>query len=380
MPFHRYALARRLFEESYEFDFFQAVRLLQRMEPGRARVGRGGPPQAEAVRFRARISLSFPPSSIYDLRRPTTSLPVPVMVQAFMGLTGPSGVLPRHYTELLYKIERDVRTPEKHALRDWLDLFNHRFVSLFYRAWEKYRFYIPFERGEHHGAEPDPFTGALLSLIGLGFPSLRGRLRVVAREEADEHGETRERILARIEDLVLIHYSGLLGHRPRCAVALEAMLQDHFRIPTRIDQFRGQWLKLEPPSRTRLGGVRGNNEVGVSAMVGSRVWDRQSKFRVRLGPMTYARFIEFLPDRAPVPERKTFFLLAHLVRLYADPGLDFDVQLVLKAEEVPACRLSGDGGIGPRLGWNTWLLTRPASADAEDVVIDGAEALKCDPT
>ena len=115
-------------------------------------------------------------------------------------------------------------------------------------------------------------------------------------------------------------------------------------------------------------------------MAGSRVWDRQSKFRVRLGPMTYAQFIEFLPDRAPVPERKTFFLLAHLVRLYADPGLDFDVQLVLKAEEVPECQLTGDGTIGARLGWNTWLLTRPASADAEDVVIDGAEALECDPT
>ena len=157
-PLHRRSLARRLFEESYNFDFFQAVRLLQRMEPGRALVGRGGPPQAEAVRFRARISLSFPPSSIYEIRRPTSSLPVPVMVQAFMGLTGPSGVLPRHYTELLYKIERDVRTPEKHALRDWFDLFNHRLVSLFYRAWEKYRFYVPFERGEYDGPEPDPFT------------------------------------------------------------------------------------------------------------------------------------------------------------------------------------------------------------------------------
>ncbi len=89
---HRHSLAR-LFEESYNFDFFQAVRLLHRLEPGRVRVGRNGPPQAEAVRFRARISLSFPPSAIYDLQRPTTSLPVPVMVQAFMGLTGPSGVL-----------------------------------------------------------------------------------------------------------------------------------------------------------------------------------------------------------------------------------------------------------------------------------------------
>lgn len=144
---HPHAPARRLFEESFNFDFFQAVRLLQRMSPDRARVGRGGPPGTEAVRFRARISLSFPPSSIHEILPPTDDLRVPVMVQAFMGLTGPSGVLPRHYTELLYKIERFGRGPEKHALRDWLDLFDHRLVSLFYRAWEKYRFYIPFERG-----------------------------------------------------------------------------------------------------------------------------------------------------------------------------------------------------------------------------------------
>ncbi len=228
------------------------------MEPGRVRVGRSGPPQAEAVRFRTRISLSFPPSSIYDLRRPTTSLPVPVMVQAFMGLTGPSGVLPRHYTELLYKIERDDPAPPRSTrLRDWFDLFNHRLVSLFYRAWEKYRFYVAFERGEYDGPEPDPFTNALYSLIGLGLKPLRGRLRVVARDGVDEYGEPRERVLARIEDLVLLHFSGMLGHRPRCAVALEAMLQDYFQVPARIEQFRGQWLQLEPSSRTHLDGDGG---------------------------------------------------------------------------------------------------------------------------
>jgi type VI secretion system protein ImpH len=374
-PLHRHSLARRLFEESYDFDFFQAVRLLQRMEPGRVRVGRSGPPQAEAVRFRARISLSFPPSAIYELRRPTSSLPVPVMVQAFMGLTGPSGVLPRHYTEMLYKIERDVRTPEKHALRDWFDLFNHRLVSLFYLAWEKYRFYVPFERGEYDGPEPDPFTNCLYSLIGLGSRPLRGRLRVIARDRVDEYGEPQERVLARIEDLVLLHFSGTLGHRPRCAAALEAMLQDHFQIPALIDQFQGQWLQLEPSSRTHLHGERGNNQLGLSAVAGDRVWDRQSKFRVRLGPMTYDQFTEFLPDRDPTPERKTFFLLVQLVRLYAEPTLDFDVQLVLKAEDVPDCQLTGDGTFGARLGWNTWLLTRSATVDAEDVVLEGEEVL-----
>jgi type VI secretion system protein ImpH len=372
---HRHSVARRLFEESYNFDFFQAVRLLQRMEPRRARVGRGGPPHAEAVRFRARTSLSFPPSSIYEIRRPTSSLPVPIMVQAFMGLTGPSGVLPRHYTELLYRIEREVRTPEKYALRDWLDVFNHRLVSLFYLAWEKYRFYVAFERGDNAGPEPDPFTNCLYCLVGLGSRPLRGRLRVIAREGVDQSGEQEERVLARIEDLVLLHFSGTLGHRPRCAVALESMLEDYFQVPARVDQFQGQWLQLEPSSRTSLNGEGGNNELGVSAVAGDRVWDRQSKFRARLGPMGYAEFTEFLPDPDPVPERKTFVLLVQLIRLYAEPTLDFDIQLVLKADEVPACELTGDGTFGARLGWNTWLLTRPLVTDADDVVLEGAEPI-----
>ena len=100
-----------------------------------------------------------------------------------MGLTGPSGVLPRHYSELLYKIQRDAKGLEKHALRDWLDCFNHRLVSLFYRAWEKYRFTIPFERGEYNGPEPDPFTNSLYCLIGLGARPLR-----TARRGRPRHG------------------------------------------------------------------------------------------------------------------------------------------------------------------------------------------------
>jgi type VI secretion system protein ImpH len=378
LPRHRQSLERRLFEDSFNFDFFQAVRLLQRMDPQRVKVGRSGPARAEAVRFCARISLSFPPSSIYELRRPTTGTPIPIMVQAFMGLTGPSGVLPRIYTEKLYKIEREVRTPEKHALRDWFDLFNHRLVSLFYRAWEKYRFYVPFERGEYGGPEPDPFTACLYSLIGLGSKPLRGRLRVIARESVDQDGEIEKRVLAKIEDLVLLHFSGVLGHRPRCAVALESMVGHQFDVPARVDQFQGQWLELETSSRTRLDADDGNNKLGVSAVAGDRVWSRQSKFRIRLGPLNYHQFVEFLPDRNPVRERKAFFLLVHLVRLYAEPSLDFDVQLVLKAEDVPDCQLTGDGGLGARLGWNTWLQTHSPSVDAEDVVLDGVEVVFID--
>jgi type VI secretion system protein ImpH len=293
-----------------------------------------------------------------------------------MGLTGPSGVLPRHYTELLLRLEREGKGPEKRALRAWLDLFDHRLIALFYRAWEKYRFYIPYERGEYAAAEPDPFTRSLLSLIGMGSPAVRNRLRVVAPGDAE--GLRPERVLAGVDDLALLHYSGFFAHRPRCAVALEALLQDYFALPVKVLQFQGQWLLLDPANRSRMGGVGSNNELGVNLVVGERVWDVQGKIRVRLGPLDYARFKEFLPDRAAVPARKAFFLLCHLVRLYVGPELDFDVQLVLKAEDVPACKLAAGAANGARLGWNTWIHSQPMADDADDAVFEGEEVVRLD--
>jgi type VI secretion system protein ImpH len=367
------SLERRLFDRGYSFDFFQAVRLLHRLDPGRVGVGLGGPPRSEIVRFRAHISLSFPPSSIHDLERPTSALPVPAMTQAFIGLTGPNGVLPRHYTELLFRLKRDARGPERYALRDWFDIFNHRIVSLFYRAWEKYRFYIPYERAGSKGLETDPFTNCLYSLVGLEAKPLRNRLRVGTRETIDD--EVREIVLAKVEDLGLLRFGGLLGHRPRCALSLEALLTDYFQLRAKIRQFQGQWLQLGTANRSSLNGENGNNQLGITAVVGDRVWDAQSKFRVRLGPLRYDQFLGFLPDRSSVPERKAIFLLAHLVRLYVEPTLDFDVQLILAAEEVPECQLVESGGFGARMGWNTWIRTSALAHDADEAVFEGEEVI-----
>jgi type VI secretion system protein ImpH len=361
-----------LFSEAYVFDFFQAVRLLERLAPKRIPVGRVGPPGAEVVRFRALPSMSFPSSrGIYDLVGPEALDMPPIMTVSFLGLTGPSGVLPRHYTELILRLEREGKGKEKYAYRDWLDLFNHRFVSLFFRAWEKYRFYIPFERGECFAKDPDTFTRCLYSFIGLGMPSLRNRLQVGVREEAD--GLEQQKPLVFIRDLALLHYSGLLAHRPRNAVGLQALLQDYFELPVEVRQFHGQWLILEPSSQSRMSAEPANNQLGVNLVAGERVWDVQSKFRLRLGPMAYAQFRDFLPDRAPVPQSKAFFLLVQLVRLYVGPEKDFDVQLVLQAPDVPGCRLAeGDNG-GARLGWTSWLQSQAASSDADDAVFEAEE-------
>ena len=154
------------------------------------------------------------------------------------------------------------------------------------------------------------------------------------------------------------------------------MLADYFGQDVRVVQFTGQWLVLEPASRSRL--VEGGNcELGLNAVAGERVWDVVSKFRVRLGPLHYGDFAEFLPDPAPVALRKGFFLLSQLVRLYAGMELDFEVQLALRGDEVPACELreAGDGELGARLGWNTWLPAARMPESLDDAVFDGIDAV-----
>jgi len=364
------SLAERLFAEGYVFDFFQAVRLLEKRAPEGRPVGDEGPPSAEAARFRAHLALNFPASAIYEIDRPNTRAPVPIITVTFMGLTGPSGVLPRHYTEMLMRA-RDARGPERYVPRDWFDLFNHRLISLFYRAWTKYRFWLTYERGEYAGIDPDLFTESLYSLIGLGNRSLRNRLRIAVRPSAQ--GPERERVLARVDDLALLYYGGLFAHRPRCAVSLERLLEDFFGVPVCVLQFQGQWLQLDAENQSQVGAEAGNNALGMNVVVGERVWDVRGKIRIRLGPLSYQRFISFLPDKAPVPERKDFFKLMHLVRFYVGPQLKVDVQLVLKASEIPSCKMEPTRGKAPRLGWNSWLTRKPMPRNSEDAVFEGID-------
>ncbi|HKA17961.1 MAG TPA: type VI secretion system baseplate subunit TssG [Blastocatellia bacterium] len=321
-----------LFEEPYRFDFFQAVRLLERVDRKRLPIGRYGEPTDEVVRFRTRVSLGFPPSQIFELLEPADgeSTP-PEMMVAFMGLTGPTGVLPHHYTELLVERTRYKDT----AAWDFLDLFNHRMISLFYRAWEKYRFPVAYERGD------DRFTEFLFDIVGMGTRGLRGRQS--------------------FEDEALLFYGGLFAQRPHSTSAMEAILSDYFGVKSTVDQFPGQWLKLDEDSLTRLGGE--SAQLGITTVAGSRVWDVQSKFQLRVGPLTYAEFVAFLPTGS------AFKPAAELTRLMAGQEFDFDVRLTLKADEVPGCVLTTKAKRSPALGWTTWLKTKPFTQDDSQVVL-----------
>jgi type VI secretion system protein ImpH len=360
------AVSDRLFAEAHGFDFFQAVRVLNRMALAAARDGRTArhpvgedvAPRQESVRFRAMVSHSFPAGQISEVHSPgSAGVPAasdrqdacpkaapPEMVTAFLGLTGPSGVLPAHYTRLL--IER-VRAKD-FALRDFLDLFNHRITSLFYRAWQKYRFPFTYEQSYWSSAEEpqDLLTQCLYCLLGLGTGGLRGRMA--------------------FDDEALLFYAGHFAHYPRSAPSLERMLGDYFELPIGVRQFHGQWLYLSEENQSSLPCSRWpeglNSQLGHTAIVGRRVWDVEGKFRVRVGPLGYAGFRRLMPSGDVLQP------LSQMIRSYAGPQFAFDVQVVLKAAEVPCCRLGGDGSDPSRLGWNTWILSGKSDHDVSDAV------------
>jgi type VI secretion system protein ImpH len=341
-------VAQRLYEEPTRFEFFQAVRVLRSLRAAASASG-AGDDLDRIARFRARLSLEFPASDIYALEPAhdacvTTAEPdqPPQMTVAFFGLTGPSGVLPRHYTEML--IERRTRHKDTTA-RDFFDLFNHRLISLFYGAWEKYRFHVRYERGDR-GA----LTHYLLSLAGLGTRGLQDRLQ---HKDGGVHDDT------------LAYYSGLLAKRPRNVASLQALLADHFGAKVEVEQFQGRWLRLDARDRTRLGVDVAGAGLGEGAVLGDSVWDCQSKIRIRFGPLSWQRFRELLPAGS------AFSAVNALVRLFVGPSVEHDLQLVLKAEQVPAFRFGPTGADAPRLGWSIWLKNQPLTADAAQAVFAG---------
>jgi type VI secretion system protein ImpH len=311
-------LREHLFGEFYQFSFFRAVGLLELLAPEKTPLGRTMNPAVEAVRFSVKPGFVFPPSDISGLRQADEGSPVDMEV-AFMGLIGPSGVLPNWYNELA--IER--MQHKDFTFVSFLDIFHHRLISLFYLAWKKYRYtvtYLPNVK--------DRFSQYLLSLIGLGTEYLPGGIGLP--EES------------------LIFYSGLLSRQVPSTIAIEATVEYYSGVKAEIHQFIDRIILLDPADYSRIGAA--NGELGVNAVCGSRTWENQTRFRVNLGPMNYTLFVGFLPSG------NTLRPIFSLVRYMVGVEFSFDIRLVLKREEVPACRLGGpDTPAAPHLGWSSWL-------------------------
>lgn len=332
-------------QSPFAFDFFRAVRLLEARDAASARLGTSRHLREDPIRFGQNPSLAFAPSTLEEFRAGEGERPAKMVVR-FFGLFGPNGPLPQHLTE--YAREQQLHAKNE-TLVEFCDMFHHRLLSLFYRAWAVNQKAVDFDRAERgfgeHLARAEAWSGPRFalyigSLFGLGMESLR---------ERDE-----------IKDWAKLFYSGRLTCQTRNAEGLGAILQDYFGMRAEILSFFGQWLELPAANVCRLGASPASGSLGTTAIVGSRFWDCQLKFRVRLGPVGLADLQRMLPIGSSYRQLKCW------VKNYIGEELFWDVQLVLKAAEVPGISL-GQAGL---LGWTSWLKSASFTHDADDVVLN----------
>jgi len=332
-PINLAPLLSMLRRDPTSFEFFQAVRILERLRPDRNEPGRFMDPSSEVVRFTVPASLGFPPSEIHALEVPDQEQAT--MSVNFMGLTGPLGVLPYEYTLLVADRER----ARDHGLSNFLDIFNHRLISLFYRAWKKNHVTVCYD-----DPDVDRLSEHLLDLSGQGVT-------------AAHHGVTP---LQR----TLLFYVGLLAPQARGAVALERLLEDVFGVSVQVEQFIGAWYPLEPENQCPVGEEEEySTQLGIGVVAGDEVWDQQSRVRIRLGPLSKDEYAEFLPTGS------AHALLRWLVRYFSRDAFEFEVQLVLDRDAVRGLTLGAKDPAGQPLGWSTWIRTKPAfSRDPDETV------------
>jgi len=318
-----------LADAPYRHDFYQALRRLECLHGDKPRWGRALRPGDEPVRLGQDPDLAFAPAPLASFEPGENGTPGRLQVRLF-GLFGPNGPLPTHMTE--YARDR-LRNDGDPTLSRFLDLFHHRFLALFYRAWAQAQPHVNRDR-----PHDDRFAAYVGAFAGLSPDTFRDR--------------------DALPDLAKFFHVGALARQVRNSEGLAAILEHFFRVPVAVEQFVGHWMVLGERERTCL--AADGAVLGSGAVLGGRVWDRQHKFRIRIGPLTLAEYESFLPGGTPLEK------LVDWVRLYLCFELEWDVRLLLRKHDVPPLTL----GAGTRLGWTTWLGRRRAATDADDLCVD----------
>jgi type VI secretion system protein ImpH len=345
--------------EPWNFDFFQTVRRMNALTPDMPGVGQSARVGEDPVRFCQEPMLAFPPNTLSKFEgthvRGDAQIPARLYV-CFMGLLGPHGPLPLHLTE--YAHERELHVKDRTFSR-FLDLFNHRLVSLFYRAWAVNQMPASFDRSmgaagidqsdlkfdEREEAlieDQDRFATYIGALFGLGMESLRLRDSV--------------------PDLSKLFFAGRLAAAAPGPEGLRAILSDFFGVPVLIDEFAGHWLELPKDCHCRLGGSPGSDPAAGSlgrggAVAGARVWDCQGKFRIRVGPMSLEKYRSLLPGTQSAKRLESW------IRNFVGDEFAWEAVLILEKEQVPRTQL----GKGARLGWTTWTYGGKCPEDRADL-------------
>ena len=323
------SLIADLVSQPQRFNFFQAVRRLEAEHPDSPRVGWSVRLEEDFLRFCQLPSLAFSPSSLESVR--VTEGPIRMSVN-FLGMFGPNGPLPQQLTDFARDRLRNAHDP---TLVRFMDVFHHRMLSFFFRAWASNSKSVDFDRA-NDARYPDYFG----SFFGMGTDELQNRDSV--------------------PDWAKLHFTGRLAAQVRNAEGLEAILGDFFNIPTRVEEFAGHWMKIPKENQCRIGESPETGSLGLSAIVGERKYEMQLKFRIRMGPMELDDLQRLLPIGDGFRRLKDWILI------YINQEFFWDLECVLKASAVPALGL----GKGSMLGWTTWLKSKPFTRDTEDPIFD----------
>jgi len=324
------AFLQAVAEKPWEYDFFHVLRSIECLYSDRPRLGKTVRPAQEPIRLGQEPSLEFAPAVLSQVI-PAEDRATKIHVR-FLGMLGPNGPLPLHLTD--YARERMLHGNDVTFAR-FLDVFNHRFLSLFYRAWAQAQPAVAHDRPQE-----DRFPIYIGSLFGLGSERVRHRDAV--------------------PDAAKLFHAGLLIRQVRNRAGLESLLGHYFKVPVRIEEFVAHWLEIRAEDQSRLGARDESARLGVGAVLGTRTWDRQHSIRVCMGPLDLERYEAFLPGGADLEA------LVVWLRTYLCFELDWDLRLSLREQQVPRLRLGAYG----RLGWTTWLGEYRRDVPAEDLRLD----------
>ncbi|WP_297196378.1 type VI secretion system baseplate subunit TssG [uncultured Pluralibacter sp.] len=316
----------------WRYDLFQLLRQLDALGGERYPLGRAPLPKFEALRIGQAPSMSFAPSTLSAARRREDSTLHEVSILSF-GLFGPNGPLPVHLTE--YARER-LHHHQDSSLSAFADLFHHRLTLLFYRAWADAQPTVSLDRPDNLR-----FNRYLASLIGMGQPGqmAKGALAAHAR----------------------FTHAGHLTRNGRDPEGLEKILRHYFHVPVQVIGNVAQWMPLSERDRARLGAGRRQPRLGVTGFLGVAVRDVQHKFRLQIGPLSMQEYERFLPDAPDIAALRDW------VRQYLGIEFQWEIQVQLRAEEVPSVSLCGGG----RLGYSAWLGKQPEFVARGDLVFGG---------
>ena len=326
------ALIDRLRREPWCFDFFQAMRLMECHHADKPKLGTSLKASDDPFRLAQAVEMDFPPASLAAYEPGKDGYPDRLLVR-FLGLFGSHGPLPLHLTE--YARER-IHNHGDPSFSRFADIFHHRMLCLFYRAWADVQPTVNHDRPGN-----DRFANYLASLFGLGMPAFRDR---------DD-----------MPDLAKLLFTGHLACQTKHADGLQAMIAVYFGFATRIQEFVGEWMEIHERDQTRLGAAPHAGALGLSTVVGARVFGCQHKFRVALGPMDLDAYRNMLPGQWGLGE------MVAIVRNYIGNELAWDLNLILRHAEIPPLHLDGKS----QLGWTSWLGDKKKDGlDANDLTLN----------